>query len=251
MTEQTLLQRVLRVVGSTAGALAGTALIATGCQSQPTEIEPPPGATSAVGGEETTVHMSGDVSLTVEGEAWTGALAVKEEVTPLRVEIRNGRQGDLLVRYESFRLTSDDGDVYAALPPWNIDERETVYVVEHDYDPIADPYYDHDDYYVAPYYADVYPGTDVYDTYDWDVAYYRDTYGYWADIELPTAEMLSRALPEGVIRTGGYVDGMIYFEHVPADEENVTLHAELRDPATGVIVATFDVPLIVDATPLS
>ena len=83
---------------------------------------------------------------------------------------------------------------------------------------------------MAPYYSAVYSTMGVYDPY------YYDAYEtYYADIDLPTPEMLQHALPEGVVDPGGSVTGFIYFEDVSDDVPRVEFRGQLVDASTGTI----------------
>jgi hypothetical protein len=44
---------------------------------------------------------------------------------------------------------------------------------------------------------------------------------YWAEIELPTAEMRRRVIPEGVIESGWDLEGWMFFEKVDDDGQKV------------------------------
>jgi hypothetical protein len=43
--------------------------------------------------------------------------------------------------------------------------------------------------------------------------------------------MLDRALPEGVLKSGGTASGFLYFEQVSRRDGKVTFSAELREPS--------------------
>lgn len=224
-------------------------LTIAGCRNEPTELQP---AATATAGDEEPVRTpertaeDAGIRLTAVADGWTGWEEIQREVTPLRVTVRNEGDAPVLVRYASFVVTSDAGRRFAAVPPLQMDQEVETYVAVNEHGPIQDPYWGHDGFAVAPYYRNVYPGFAVYDAYGWPTGYY-DTYaGYWADVELPTAEMLERVIPEGVLEPGGYVDGVLFFEHVPEDARGLMLRAELRSPETDQVLARFEIPLVVE-----
>jgi hypothetical protein len=93
-----------------------------------------------------------------------------------------------------------------------------------------------------PAYADVYPAVD-----DWPgpVVYapyqYHGFDGRWPE-RLPTEDMLSKALPEGVLQEGGKVAGFVYFRSVTAREPKVEFEMTLADASDGQTFASVAIP---------
>ncbi|QDG49522.1 hypothetical protein FIV42_01850 [Persicimonas caeni] len=78
--------------------------------------------------------------------------------------------------------------------------------------------------------------------------YYSRYYPLYAEYQLPTGEMLVRALPEGVIDPGGRITGFVYFEDLESIEptpDRVTFRYVLVDAEAnrrfGVVEIPFDV----------
>ena len=178
-------------------------------------------------------------------KSWPGEAFIKKEVTPVRIAIDvNSGDESVDVSYRRFRLVQDDGIVRAALPPFEIQgEAPEVRVGAQyevvDYDWVGTDYDVYDVY--DPLYGDDVVVSDVDWVYEPD--YYVDHYTYWSDTPLPTTEMLVLALPEGVVRPGGMLQGWMYFEEVDATAESVTLRVELADPATGKTLGEVDLEL--------
>jgi hypothetical protein len=232
------------------GLVAVAACVAVGCRSEPTELQPAPAGEVGGGevpppGAERTVQEAG-VRLTAEADGWLGWDAIQRKVTPLRVRLDNDGDKPVLLQYEAFVVTSERGERYAVVPPFEMDQDVETYVAVDRYGPITEPYWDYDLFSVAPYYARTYPGFAVYDTYAWDAGYYGPYANYWVDVDLPTREMIYRVLPEGVVEPGGFVEGVLFFEHVPEDARGLTLRAVLKNPDTDQVFARMEMPLVLE-----
>lgn len=215
-----------------------SALSLAGCQSDPritaarTEkrVDMNTGAASA-----------GPVEVRVTAETWDEFPPnLAAEVTPLRVSIQNDGDTPIQVRYEDLRLVDARGRAFRALPPFRIDER--VYVDR----PVEYPTFDYSGFYVAPHYARGYPGIDAWTSpFDYD-PYYYDSYAADWSVQLPTQDMIERALPEGVIDPGGKVSGFVYFEHFVADGvDRVRFVYDVHNARSGEQSATVTIPFIV------
>ncbi len=75
---------------------------------------------------------------------------------------------------------------------------------------------------------------------DYDATWYP----YWGTVEarLPTPTMLQNALPEGVIKPGGRLDGYVYFQHVPDTAGRVDLDMRLVDATNNKTIDTARIP---------
>jgi hypothetical protein len=66
-------------------------------------------------------------------------------------------------------------------------------------------------------------------------------------MKLPTADMIHKALPEGVLEPGGKVTGFLYFEDVKTDKnDKATFTTDLVNAATGEPVASIRIPIEID-----
>ena len=221
----------------------------TGCAPR-ADLEPAPAANEVAGQEEAARTVVDGVEVVAQTASWPGDAPVKNEITPVQVTMENGSGNPVRLRYSEFALVGPDGERYSALPPFEVGGSvEEPVVVEDAYGPIADPAFAYDGFTVAPYYGSVYTGLDPYaGTFAYD-PYYYDTYGTsFADIEidLPTDEMLQRALPEGVLESGGRVEGFVYFEKVTDDVPRVVFRADLVNAETGNVFGEVRVPFTVE-----
>ena len=206
------------------------------------DLEPAPSADRVIGLDGAAKTAVQGVAVLVQADAWPGPLDIETEVTPLKIRIDNNSADPLQVRYEAFTLVSPTGASFAALPLSQIEGE----VSELTHTSGARDFY-YRDFSVAPYYAPHYPGIDPYPGYFPLNSYYYDTYyHYWTDIELPTPAMQQRALPEGVIDSGGSLDGWLFFERVDDDLERVVFRADLVNADTGRKFAEVRIPFTVE-----
>jgi hypothetical protein len=227
--------------------LPGSAcLLIAACQPRPT-LEPTAEALSAEMGRDAAKATGHGVTLRVEGSAWPGDSQVKEEVTPLKIQIQNDSAHPLRLRYETFVLVSEKGQHFAALPPFEIEGSiQEPRAVSYSRRPYHTSFF-YNRFYAAPQYRNIYPSLSPYPyVYNHDSAHYSTHYDYWKDIELPTERMQEVALPEGVIDPGGSVRGHLYFEKVSAELERVHLKVNLTNEVSGQSFATLEVPLRVE-----
>lgn len=198
--------------------------------------------------EDAAVTELAGVTMTIQEDEWPGAAQIKEDVTPVRLVIENRGEVPLRVRYDQFELIEPDGTIWSALPPFQIngEVRQPVFVRE--YERIEEPAFEFDDaFFISPVYEGIYAIDPYEGEFEYDYGYY-ETYGpYWANMELPTSDMLRYALPEGVIEPGGTLSGYIYFEHIPEDSaEKVWFDAELVNAKDGRTFGGLRVPFEVD-----
>ncbi len=226
----------------------GILLISTSCAryANYADLEPGPTANEVAALEEAAHATVEGVSMVAQAAGWPGDPSIKTEVTPVQIGIENDSGQPLQLRYRAFALINLKGRRYAALPPFNIGGSLLEPVLIGDYDPIVEPGFTYDDYFeLAPVYDPIYD-LDVYpDPWIYDYGYY-DTYDtYWARFPLPTKEMLRLALPEGVLNSGGYLEGWLYFERVPENIYRVIFRADLINAKTGQTFGEIRIPFLV------
>lgn len=238
----TWMERATTIRRSTrrAAAWLGVALLATSlsaCAAQ-RGLAPAPGATPVPDEVFAATAASHGIQLTAETEAWTGEPPTFNRLTPVLVTITNESDEPLRIRYEDFALVDERGAEYAALPPFDIEGVETRLRP-------VDPYYDYQAFYVAPHHARFYPHVARFDgRFYFDHVRYGTYHTQLLRFELPTDDMLDRALPEGVVDPHGKVRGFLYFEEIPEEVERVTLRNVLVDPDTGEGFATLEIPFV-------
>jgi hypothetical protein len=225
-------------------SLKGTALVALGLGAtvlagcaRDRALVPAPTALVVAGEPRRAVERQGGVQVTVHGEAWQGEPRNLETVlTPMHVTIQNASGRPVRVRYQAFVLRGTSGQRYEALSPLHIDKPGPVQsqIV---------PIYTHDRFWVAPHLSPFYPNLQRwYGAFPYDPVYYARV--RWR-AELPTRDMLRRALPEGVVEHGGQVSGFLYFPRVVAREQQVLFTAELAEGRDGVQVAAVRIPFVI------
>jgi hypothetical protein len=229
------------------GIVAGCCLAAlAGCAGYG-RLEPAPTARLADG--DVAVDEVAGIEVAVAPGAWPGRSDIRRYTTPLEVTIENGSDRPVTLRYQDFALVSEAGEVYAALPPFEIDGRireRAGTAVAHPVWPT--PGFYHHRFYVSPYYAHFYPSLRrhpppfYYDPFYYDF-YYDRIYTIWREVDLPTEEMLEQALPEGVIQPGGRVSGTVYFQPVDPRAGLVQLRFDLVNGENGEVFGAVSIPL--------
>ncbi|MDN5872025.1 MAG: hypothetical protein L0H73_15065 [Nitrococcus sp.] len=227
--------------------IAASFVVLAGCTTG-VNLEPAPAANEAAVAQEAVVARVNGVQMTVQVDTWPGDPGVTEDVTPVQVSIENNSGAPLRVAYSAFALISPSGIRYSAIPPYNIEGAVDQVELAGAYAPIADPLFTYSNFYAAPIYEPIYSGIGIYnDPYYYDLGYYNAYYDYWGETALPTAAMLARALPEGVVMSGGSVTGFLYFEKVDPDEvDRVRFRADLRNPDSGKVFGEIRIPLILE-----
>lgn len=187
-----------------------------------------PGPQARRAGTETAVTHVDGVAFELRSDAWSGLESVVDHITPVRVKLTNESDRPIRLRYSDFALIAPEGRRYAALPPFGVTGTVQEPRLVRAYSPVTRPYFLHHRFDVAPYYGALYPhlAPDV-GVYHYDPFYHGAYYHYWVEIPLPTRGMLEWALPEGVIRPGGHVEGFFYFERVDPEEPYVVFRADL------------------------
>lgn len=214
--------------------LAGTAC------TPPPELEPAPRANETPGVGEGATSVEHGVTVEARAGAWSGApAALQTEVTPMLVKITNGGPVPIRIQYDELHLVSRTGRMFAAIPPFDVKgavtQRITSYV-----SPITS-------FTVAPYLSGYYPDLmPAVVPFAYDPVYYDNYYTTFVERELPTADMVQRALPEGVLGPGGSIGGFVYFEHIGDDVAGATFRADLVNARTGAQFGMVTIPFVVE-----
>lgn len=201
-----------------------------------TSLSPAPGARRDPASANVAIGEFASVTVTVQADAWPGSSAVSRTVEPLQVTINNGGTRPIRVRYGDFALIAPDGRRYSALPPFRVQGQLLDPMLADGYLPYPMPGFRYRRFYVAPYYAPIYPGIPVYggfSYYLYDPFYYEFYYRNLLSTIQPTMEMLDLALPEGVIEPGGSVTGFLYFQRVSRNETSVAFRQDLVEVGDG------------------
>jgi hypothetical protein len=228
--------------------LAVCALALAECAAS--RLQPAPEAQRVPGKSLAAFSEQGGVRLVVQSQAWRGAPEhLYRELTPMKVTIENDSDRPLRVRYEDFVIESGSGVQYTPLPPLDIKGEvvETadvpVYLPRYATVPrVLIPRFGHRRFYLAPWYMPYYTGLRPW-AYPWrfNGRYYDRYYPRWR-VKLPTEDMLSRAIPEGVIDAGGTLSGFLYFPDLKDDPQRIVFKASLSGAREGRELATLRVP---------
>lgn len=217
---------VIALFSVLAAGCAGTPELSPVSGSQPAPPGPGRGASDTVEG----------VTVVARSQAWTGFPRRLDEVTPVQVSIENRGDVPLRIRYDEFTLVGPT-ERYRAIPPFDIRGREVERVRDYVRSPLRRGFY-------RPF--RVRRGFYPYGPYDPYGARYRGYDPGFVDIELPTGDMIQKALPEDVLMPGDRITGFLYFENVDRDEGLVDLRMELTDANTGERQGTISIPFGVD-----
>jgi hypothetical protein len=247
------------------GFISGSLALA-GCATTPV-LKPAPGDTLVSGMPNVAQAEAAGVRVLVAGDVWKGDPSnLGELFTPVQVTIENHSGKAVRVSYPDFKLSGSSGFVYAAIPPMSakgvISQVEpgqrTASVRLASYEPETtsnrsgrielarwEHRYDHDRFFVAPHFSPFYPAWGVWPyAYPYDPFYYDTLYTYWPE-RLPTQDMLSQALPEGVVQDGGRIVGFVYFQGVGKRESSVTFSMGLVDATNGQSFGQASIPFSV------
>lgn len=215
-----------------------------GCSTA--ELKPTSKAQQVAGLENAARAHTQGVSVLVQDAEWLGGVPVSKEVTPLRVAITNNSEQPLRIAYEKFSLVSPEGVISSALPLYEIDGTVHQPVAINQYSAIADPGFLHTNFAVAPYLGDIYPNVRSSALpFHYDEYYYSTQITQWDGVELPTPAMRVAALPEGVLDSGGRVEGWLYFKEIE-DADQVVFRADLANAETGSEIGEVRIPFDVE-----
>lgn len=203
-------------------------LAAAGCAYRP-YLVPAANIPTAPNNAKTGVAEAAGVRIEANGDAWTGQPSnLGRLITPVLVTVQNKSGKPLRIQYKDFKLTGSPGFNSVALPPFKITGSVPSAPVE-----VTTPGFGYDGFQLAPYYGSYYPGLGLWDgPFDDDYSFYTTYFAQWP-VQLPTKEMIRRAIPEGVIAEGGRLSGFLYFSKVPQGDKSVTLAESLVDAKTG------------------
>ena len=241
-------QRVRRLasLARCAGLLA-----VSGCASA--VLNPAPEARMVPGTASAAMAEVAGVRVTVQADAWDGARSVTDRVQPLRVTIENRSTSTVRVRYGDFALVAANGRRLPALPPVRVEGELLSPMLAPGFAPIIAPRFSYRRFYVAPYLAPLYPGVPVYGRpyVFYDPGYYAFWHVDFTRAVRSSVEVLSLALPEGVIEPEGQVAGFLYFRTVDPDAGQVVFRAAIvavhgeRDAVGGTVLGEVAVPFTV------
>lgn len=221
--------------------------LVAGC-AQNVPLKPAPAAeTTMISGEgRAAIEEVSGVRVAVIPRAWPGDARISNAVTPVKVLIQNNSAERILVRYSELKLVGPAGQAFVALPPHNIDASVAEPRLSPGYAPVTAPGFAGTGFGVAPLYSPMYPAwPSAAGGFYYDPFYYRNYGNYWRQVELPTPEMLQRALPEGSIDAGGKAEGYLYFQKVNEELPRVMFQMDVLKAERGGMLGAIEIPLVV------
>lgn len=257
---------MIRVRRTLMGVMLGSVGMAA-CATTPV-LKPEPGASLAPGKQDVVQADVAGVRVLVAGNAWKGDPSdLGQLFMPVLVTIENHSGKDVRVSYADFNLTGSTGFKYAAIPPMSAkgqigqaDPSSSKIPIQLAlYEPrlgktdfsgrvrnVAwEHRFDHDGFRIAPHFSSFYPGWEAWPyAYPYDPFYYNSLYAYWPE-QLPTQDMLSKALPEGAVQDNGKIAGFVYFQGVGKRESSVTFTMNLVDATNGQSLGQVSIPFAV------
>jgi hypothetical protein len=156
--------------------------------------------------------------------------SMKPAATSLQITIENRGQELLVIRYEYFALNGDNGEEFVALPLFNLQKTDPASAAPQamrDYGPVTDTRFEQTGFSVASYYASLYPGLPgAPDIFFFNEDYFKAYGGSLGNSDLPK-NVYQWVIPEGVLRGGGSLKGILLFEPVDPKLRSVVFRASL------------------------
>jgi hypothetical protein len=211
------------------------------CAGNRPDLAPAPTAMPAPAGPGSGAVAS-DAGVTVEARAgaWRGVPRnLEAESIPLLVEITNDSEHTVRLRYNDVKLVAPGGEMYRAIPPYRVEGAVSQ--------TIEAPAYAASGFRIAPYLSRYYPVYDpVLGDFVLDPLYYDTYVPARVRVDLPSSDMISMALPEGVLEPDGRITGFLYFEDVEdLDISQVEFEIDLIDAGSGTQFGTISIPFVV------
>ena len=177
---------------------------------------------------------SARVTVEVEPNSWRGVPRRLTKVTPVLVTIENEHNEPIRIRYNEFALKASDGRVFCALPPFDIRATQTD---------SFQSFYPMSGFLIAPYQSRFFPGFQTWGgRFAWDSIYFQSNFANLGRYDLPTGDMLAKALPEGVLQPQGKMRGYLYFENIDPDLEEIEFVAKVVSANSKQPVAEVRIP---------
>jgi len=216
----------------------GYVLVAVGCASGPA-LEPvypiPQVGAGAATAANSAVSTVAGVRLVASVGTWKGKPSRLEVALPLEVEITNGGERPVSIRYDAFALVSDTGQRLVALPPFDI-ESSNIQAIRVS-NPAATGFQ------VAPHHRASLPSYEPFSgTFPEDTAYFAAHHPKLRAAGLPTREMIEAALPEGVLLPGGRISGFLYLVPLPPEAKGAVFELELSQSPKGRSFGRINIP---------
>jgi hypothetical protein len=216
----------------------GFAAASSACSSLSDRLRPAHDAHAVAGMVRAAADADNQIEVIAQTGVWPGDARVMQHVEPVRIRVGNYGDRPVHVRYEHFRLVSPEGRSYPVVPPVRVQSEASASARR-----IIAPRFVSAKYRVAPHYgAATYPAITKQDgEVPSSPATTRGRTTQRRLEGLPTAEMISWAIPEGVLEVFGYVEGYLFFERVRDEDKRVELRAFLTAPRAPAAKAPLDI----------
>jgi hypothetical protein len=242
-------------------------LLAVGCVSMENQLWPSTEA-HVVQGEHRVAAIADDqgVHLLADGNAWKGYPSdLERRLTPIYVRLENGSGRPLRLSYTDFSLVGQTSRFrYTAIPPLSPRTPSVSSSPENEKggEQNGGEGVQRGMGYIEP--TSWHVGVSGWYGWGWGLGWgwgpywgwgspfvgapwygygpYPYSWGYSYEVPLPTEDMLTRALPDGVLEPGGALDGFLYFQGVIRRENAVSLQVQLVDARTNEHFGTLDIP---------
>jgi hypothetical protein len=210
------------------GALAGVSLLALAGCAHHDKLGPAPGAMTPASASKGLVGENAGVRVVARIQTWNGdPPTLSQYVLPIWVQIENHSGKPLLLRYSALSMEDkNDSQVkLSAVPPARVTGKATIP------GSAVPPEFGLEDPWLGTWLE---PGFD-------DILVSKMS---WQE-NLPTREMLHRALREGVVANERKVAGFVYFPKTKQDPATFILRADLIDATTNQSFGRIEIPLAV------
>jgi hypothetical protein len=189
------------------------------------------------------------VSIMVEPGVWYGPENNGKQIVPIRITISNKSGFPILIRYSDFFMVGvKTGNVYRALPPYHFDNTvESGTIRLPDISPF-EPNFVAEKFGVTFYNSEMYPEFPIWQgVFQYERLFYERYYHVWTKKRLfSTAALIQSEIPEGVLLSGGFLNGFLYFETFKKSEKQVVLNFRLCEANRGLILEKISMPFSVE-----
>lgn len=214
-----------------------------------TELTPAPAARPVPGFEQAASEQVDGIEVVVQSGAWPGSEVVVQEVVPLKVTIENTGDSPVRIEYQEFALITPEGERFAALPPFRVQEEAARRPPRPMHPPVGFFHhgFHHHGFSVAGHLHYFYPSIRPFrHSFAYDPFYYDRYYSHWLRNEITMEQIQAHAIPAGVLGPGGRISGFFYFEEVNPDEVNhVNFHGDIINARTDKVLGTMNIPFLV------
>ncbi len=196
-----------------------------------------------LGACDAAVVSTGGVEILTNTDAWSGDPRQFNRLLPILVVITNDSDVPLRVRHSDFSLVTSAGERVTATTPFDLD------IVEVEaYDTPIYPYAALSHRAYSPYRVSSFSRFGHYGRFGHSggFGYHFGSlyYSPFRRIELPTTDMVAKALPERILEPGERTSGFLFFKEFSHDFDRVEFEVELVNAETRHRFATLEIPEI-------